>query len=138
MAIAEILVDQARIFEGLAEVVLIDLRIDVAVDLNDIGPAVVVVVDEAAAPRHIVVVDPDSGVEGEIAEGAVAVVVVEVAGVIGEVSLEDIEPAVAVVVGHADAHAGLLVPIVVVGAAGHYGDIGKRPVMVVLEQHARL
>jgi hypothetical protein len=43
---------------------------------------------------------PDAGVERQVGEGSVAVVVVKVAGVVGEVGLEDIEPAVAVIVGH--------------------------------------
>src|SRR5271165_4766892 len=60
---------------------------------------------------------------------------VEVAGVIREVGLEDIEPAVAVVVGHADSHSGLLVSVIVVSAAGHDSGIGERAVVVVLEQH---
>ena len=138
MSVAQIPVHEPRILERLAEVVLVDLRIDVAIDLDDVGPAVVVVVDKPAAPCDIIVVDADAGVERQIGESSVAVVVIEVAGVVGEVGLEDIEPAVAVVVGHGHAHACLLVAVVVVGAAGHDGDIGKRAVVVVLEQDARL
>jgi hypothetical protein len=72
----------------------------VTIHLHNVGPAVVVEVDEPAAPRHIAVIDADSGrVERQLAEGPVAVVVVEIAGVVGEVGLEDIEPPVAIVVG---------------------------------------
>src|SRR5271169_4788342 len=135
-AIAEIPVNESRILVSLAEAVVINLRVDVSVDLNDVWPAIVVVVDKATAPRYIAIVDADAGGEGDIAEGSVAVVVVQVAGVIGEVGFEDVEPAVAVVVGHGDTHSGLLVPVFTIGAAGHYGDIGEGAVMVVLEENA--
>ena len=69
---------------------------------------------------------------------SVAVVVVEVAGVVGKVGFEDIEPAVAVVVAHANAHARLFVAIFAVGAAGHDGDVGERAVVIVVKQDARL
>ena len=109
-----------------------------AVDLDDVGPAVVVVVDEAAAPRHVVVVDANAGCESDVAEGSVAVVVVQVARVVGEVGLEDVEPAIAVVVGYGNTHASLLMAVVVVGAAGHYRDVGECAVVIVLEQDAWL
>ena len=108
------------------------------VDLYDVAPSVIVIVDKAAAPRDIVVVDSNAGIEREIAEGSVAVVVVKVAGIVRKVGLEDVEPTIAVVVGHADAHAGLLVPVIVVSASGHDRDIGEGTVVVVLKQHARL
>ena len=41
---------------------------------------------------------PIPGGKRHIAEGAVAIVMIEVAGVVGEVGLENIEPAVAVVI----------------------------------------
>ena len=63
---------------------------------------------------------------------------VEVAGVVREIGFEDVEPAIAVVVGNSDAHAGLLMTAVAVGAIGHDGDIGKCAVMVVLKQDAGL
>ena len=58
---------------------------------------------------------------------------VEVAGVVREVGFEDVEPAVAVVVGNGEAHSSLLMAVFVVGATGHDRDIGERAVMVVLE-----
>ena len=63
---------------------------------------------------------------------------IEVAGVVGEVGFENVEPAVAVVVADANAHAGLLVAVVAVGASGDDGDIGERAVVIVVEQHAGL
>ena len=63
---------------------------------------------------------------------------IEVAGVVGEVGLENVEPAVAVVVGHGHAHAGLLVAIFAVGATRDDGNIGERSVVIVVEQDAGL
>ena len=108
------------------------------VHLHEVGPAIVVVVDKAAAPGDILVVDSDAGRERHVAEGAVAVVVIEVAGVVGEVGFENVEPAVAVVVADGHAHSGLLVAVLAVGASGHDGDIGEGSVVIVAEQNAGL
>ena len=69
------------------------------VDDEEIGPAVVVDVGEHGAPAEGVGVDAEAGWEGYVGEGAVAVSVVEGGGVVGEVGLEEVEVAVAVVVG---------------------------------------
>ena len=61
LPIAQVLVDKARILERLTDVVAFNLRIDVSVDLHDVGPAVVVVVEEAAAPGDVAIVDSDAG-----------------------------------------------------------------------------
>ena len=60
-----------------------------AVDLHDVRPAVVVVIEKAAAPGNVAIVDSDSGRERHIGEGAVTVVVIEVAGVVGEIGFEN-------------------------------------------------
>ena len=117
---------------------LIDFRIDVAVDLNDVRPAVVVVVDESASPGDVAVVNADAGGKSHVGESSVTVVVIEVAGVVGEVGFEDVEPAIAVVVTDTDAHSGLLVAVVAVGASGDDGDVGECAVVIVSQQHAGL
>ena len=73
-----------------------------------------------------------------VAESAVAVVVVEIAGIVGEIGFENVEPAIAVVVTDGDAHSGLLVAIFAVSASGHDGDVGESAVVVVAEQDAGL
>ena len=50
------------------------------VDLHDVGPAIVVEVNEAAAPSHITVVDADARDEGDVGKSTVPVVVIQVAG----------------------------------------------------------
>ena len=61
---------------------------------------------------------------------------VEVAGIVGEVGLENVEPAVAIVIADRHAHAGLLVAVFAVGASGDDGDIGESSVVIVVEQDA--
>src|SRR5882757_6158317 len=136
-AVTQIPVNQPRILVSLVEVVIVDLRIDVAIDLDNVLPAVIVVIHKSATPRYITVVDTHAGSKRNIAESPIAVVVVQVAGVIGKVGLEYIEPSVTVVVGHAHAHPGLLMSVVTVSATRHDCDIGERAIMVVLEQDAR-
>src|ERR1019366_5179885 len=82
MAVAEIPIDQSRILECFPEIVCVNLRVDVSVDLNNVRPAIVVIADKAASPRYIAFVDPDAGTERQVAEGTIPVVVVKIAGVI--------------------------------------------------------
>src|SRR5947208_3547161 len=82
-----------------------------SVHLNDVGPTVVVVIDECAAPGDVLVVDSDSRGKGHVAEGAVPIVVIKIAGVVREIRLENIEPAVTIVVRNTNPHACLLVSV---------------------------
>ena len=53
LTVAQVRVDDAWIFVGLANIVTGDFRLEVAVDLHQICPAVVVVIEKAANPiRH--------------------------------------------------------------------------------------
>src|SRR6266480_1615623 len=111
----------------------LDLGIDVSVDLHNVGPAIVVVVEKSATPSHVPVIDSNAGGERDIGESSVSVVVIEIAGVVGKVRLEDVEPAIAVVVGDSDSHARLLVAIVAVSAPRRHRSLGKGPVVIVME-----
>src|SRR5260221_14163961 len=82
---AKVAIDQAGIFVGLADGVTVDLRVDVAVDLHEVGPAIVVVVEKSAAPGYVAVVDADAGRKGDVGKSAVAVIVIEVAGIVSEI-----------------------------------------------------
>ena len=59
-SIAQIFVHEARILECLAGVVAFNLRVHVAVHLEKILPAIIVVVEEAAAPGDVLIVDANS------------------------------------------------------------------------------
>src|SRR5271169_3710000 len=80
--IAEVFVDQTRILESLAGVVSLNLRVHVSIHLKKILPAIVVVVEEPAAPSDVLIVDADARGKRNIVEGAVPVVVVKVASVV--------------------------------------------------------
>src|SRR5882762_6491526 len=88
---AKVAINQAGIFVGLADGVTVDLRVDVTVDLHEVGPAIVVVIKKSAAPGDVAVVDANTGGESDIGESAVTVVVIEVAGIVGKIGFEDVE-----------------------------------------------
>src|SRR5450432_3039019 len=131
--ISEILVDQARILVGLTDSVPLNLRVDMPVDLHDVLPAIVIDVNEPTAPRNILIVNADTRRERNITKGSVAVVVIEVAGVVREVRLEDVEPPVAVVVRYSHTHTRLFVAVLAIGATRNYCNIGEGAVVIVVK-----
>src|SRR6266566_3687056 len=88
-----------------------------SIDLQDVRPTVIVVVKEAATPSDVLVVDAHSRGKSDVTESAVAVVVIEVAGIVGEVGLENVKPSVAVIIGDR-------------------GDIRERSIVIVVEENA--
>src|SRR5258708_35070357 len=74
---AKVAIDQAGIFVGLADGGTVDLRVDVTVDLHEVGPAIVVVVEESAAPGYVAVVDANAGRKGDVGQSGRAGVVIE-------------------------------------------------------------
>ena len=72
-----------------------------------------------------------------LAESSVGIVPVQRGGIVREVGLEDIEPAVAIEVTDGRAHSGLLASIFVEGRACAHRHIGKRAVLVVVIKDAR-
>jgi hypothetical protein len=94
--------------------VLVHLRVDVAVDHEEVEPAVVVVVEKAVAPA-----DKgngglgDSGLVADVGKARVAVVVVEHLIVVAKVGDEKIEQAVVLVVARGNAHGGDLAAVLV-------------------------
>src|SRR2546430_17095855 len=107
-----------------------------SIDLQNVGPAIIVEINEAATPGNVLIGDTDARRERDVAEGAFAVVVIEIACVVGEVGLENVKPSVAVIIGDRDTHSGLFVAVLTVRAAGDHRDIGKRAVVVVVVEDA--
>ena len=71
------MIEDAGFSEIAAEVLAVDLRVDVAVDEQQIGPAIVVHIEEHNAPAEILSVQTEAGGKGLVVEGAVAVVAIE-------------------------------------------------------------
>src|SRR6266536_1263240 len=108
-----------------------------AVGDEDVFPAIVVEVEkfnaegeernadraEVCGPRHV-------------GEFAVVIVVVEVVAVVGEISLDDVGPAVIVVVGGVNAHASLLFAIGAVGGASLGTNFRESALAIIVVQHA--
>src|SRR2546423_13247980 len=132
-AFTHVLVDKALIFVGLPKLMSLDYGIDVSIDLQHVRPAVIIIINEAATPSNVLVVDADSRGECNVTKGSVAVVVIEVARVVGEVGLENIKPSVAVIIGEGNAHSALLVAVPVAGATGVDRGIRERTSRVVGE-----
>ncbi len=103
---------------------------------EDIKPAVVVEVREAAAPAEIAAAESQAGCKGGVGESPVAVVSVEAARIIREIRLEDVQPAVAIVVARGGAHACLLAAVFVVSAPGGDGNVRESSVAIVVIEDA--
>ena len=74
----------------------LDLRIDVAGDVEHVRPAVVVEIGQAGAPLDVAVLHARGRPRRDVLEQALAEIAVERGDVVGEVRLEQVEPAVAV------------------------------------------
>ena len=135
---AEIAIHDLALLVGRFRLQLVHLGIDVAVGEEDVEPAVVVEVDEPGAPAEPSRVEAEAAGERPVLAEAVTEVGVQRRRVAGEVRLDDVEGAVAIVVADADAHAGLRLAVLAVGAAGADADVRERAVVVVAIERARV
>src|SRR5439155_8595542 len=115
---------------------LLDLGIDVAVADKNVGPAVVVHVEETAAPAEILRVLAETALIGGVLEIRADQIVVERRGVSREIGFDQIEIAVEIVIRGGDAHAGLWLAVGAESAAGLDGDVGEGAVLFVLIKRA--
>src|ERR1700727_1126658 len=84
---------------------LLDFRIDVAVTNENVGPAVIVEIEEAATPAQILRVRAQPCSKGVVFETSSSQIVIERWSVAGEVGLDQVEVAVKIKVSGGDAHA---------------------------------
>ena len=91
----------------------------------------------APQPSHRVLT-PDAAGERPVLAESLAEVGVQRRGVAGEVRLDDVDGAVAIVVADAHAHAGLRLAVLAVGAARADADVRERAVVVVAIERARV
>src|ERR1700686_2989497 len=104
---------------------------------KQILPAVVIVIDELCPPSRVA---PRDGAEmrrsGHVLERAFGVPVQRVT-LVSEVADEHVRPTVVVVILETYTHAGVGVPILVVGEPGSKSYLRERPVVVVAEKLLR-
>jgi len=114
------------------------LRIHVAVGDENVGPAVVVVIEKLHAKTQIGIADGAHARRArKVGELAIAIVVIEIVVIVGKVVLRDVRPAIAIIVGRVDAHAGLFSPVGTVGHACLGTDLAESTLAVVVIEQAR-
>ena len=114
----------------------LDLRVDVAVDEEQVEPAVLVEIEEPDAPPEPPRVQADAARKRPVLAQPLPVVGVQRRRVAGEIGLEDVDGPVAIVITDRDAHAGLRFAVLAVGAARRDADVRERAVRVVQIQRA--
>ena len=132
-SVAQVPIQQCLLQVAVAHRRIVDLGIDVPVGQHDILPAVVVDVYKSdPPPQQLVLAQPH--LLRNIVEEQASLVLVERGQVSREVRLRDIQKAVAVVIGHRHAHAGLQTAIVVVSHARIHAALFERPVAAIVIQ----
>src|ERR1700737_206639 len=89
-----------------------------AVAYQNVEPAIVVHIEEPAAPSQVSGVQPETGAIGRILKGAFAIVEIQRVGVAREVGLHDAECSGVQVVSGGNSHAGLRLSIGAEGSTG--------------------
>src|SRR5579864_9272094 len=101
-----------------------------AVGDENIDPTVVVEVDETYAPAQEAGILAEAGLKGFILEDQIALVVVETRRIAGEVGLDYVEIAVAIVVGSRHAHSRLRFAVRAIGDTRLDGHVGESAVVI--------
>src|ERR1700730_10003343 len=105
---------------------------------EDVRPAVVVEIEKAHTPAHILRIAAHAAVVNNFFKSAVAVVAVQIRRVIDEVGLYQVQVSIAIKISRSGSHAGLLAPVLAVCYACFNCNIGEGTVAVVSKQEARL
>src|SRR5688500_5141080 len=93
--------------------VLLNLRVDIASDDHYVGPPIVIEISESGSPLYIACVI-ETRRSRRILEKFPPTISVEYRQIICEMSFEDVQKAVAIVVADSDTHSGLRLTVLVV------------------------
>src|SRR5208283_4905077 len=99
---------------------------------ENVGPAIVVEIEEAAAPSQILRMQAKSGLEGGIFEAPVALVAIERGCISGKIGFQNVEVAVEIVISGRDSHARLWFPVGAKHATGFQPHLNEFAVLLVL------
>ena len=114
---------------------LSDVINDMPIRNEDIKRAIVICIEEPGAEADVeITLFSEVCLINHIGEGAVAVVAVERVRLVREISDEDIERAIAVVIACGNAHAGLRDTVETIGAPGEERHLGEGAIAVVIEK----
>src|SRR2546426_2846257 len=116
---------------------LLDFWIYMPVTDQDVWPAIVVHIEESAAPAKILRVRTEAGSKSSIFEIRSTQVVVQRRRVSGEIGFDDIEIAVHIVISRGDSHAGLRLAIGAESASRFQRDVHKFAIFLVLIERTR-
>ena len=116
---------------------LLDFWIYMPVTDQDVWPAIVVHIKKSAAPAKVLRVRAEAGGKSCIFKIRAAEVVIKRRRVSGEISFNDIEIAVHIVISRGDSHARLRLAIGTEGASGFQRDVHKFAIFLVLIERTR-
>src|SRR4029077_10238078 len=93
-------------------------------------------IEKHRAPAQILSVQAEPGAIGDIVERAVAIVAIQGRGIVGKISLENVQLAVAIEIGDGGTHAGLRAAVFIEGRSGGDGNVGEGSIAIVVIQNA--
>src|SRR5882724_3477690 len=136
MAVAQVAIEQLALGIAGLGLKLLDLWVNVAIADQDVGPAVVVYIEESAAPSQILRVRTQSGSESRVFEIRSAHIVIKRRSIAREICLHKVEVAVQVIVCRGDTHAGLRLAVRAKSASSLDRNIFELAVFLVLIERA--
>src|SRR5262245_35587758 len=136
MSVPQVPVYIALLFESDFTFQPVDLRINVTVDLNNIQPTIVVEISEPASPPNNSGIARHSGLLGSVGECPVAVVLKEIGGLERKVCLENVQPAIAIIVSGSYAHSRLGLSVTAECASSQHGYIAECAIVHIAKQSA--
>ena len=103
---------------------------------ENILPPIVVKIEKSRAESQILPVDAEAGGQAGVMKRAVSVIPVQRGYLIGEVSPDNVEPAIPIVIANSDAHAGHRRAIPVERRPGRHSDFAEGAVVIVVIEQA--
>src|SRR5258706_5125657 len=132
----QIAVENGALVVGGARNHTFDLRVNVSIDHENVGPAVIVIIEKADAPSHVLRVFLKPSGADVVLKRSVAIIVIEISRIFDEVGFHKIEIAVAVKVAGGRSHASLFASILAIGDAARYAHVSKSAVAIVVIEDA--